>query len=73
MGPLLSELHTVLRYKRKCNFIYTLKKGTVFPALMFLQLAMFSSTMCRYHYSECHSNWTTDVDSLVRSSFNARK
>ena len=63
MGFLLSELHAVLQYTRKCNFIYTHKKGTVFPALMFSQLAMFNSTAYRYLYSECRSNWITCVQS----------
>jgi hypothetical protein len=73
MGSLLSELHTVLQHKRKCNFIYTHKNGTLFPARMFSQLAVFNSTVSRYHYSECHSDKTKDVDSLARSSLNARK
>jgi hypothetical protein len=72
MGFLLSELRTNLQYTGKCSFIYTRKKGTVFPALMFRK-SPCSTGMCAGIITANVAQTGQHVDSLVRRSFNARQ
>jgi len=67
MGFLLSEFRTVLQYTRKCNFIYTRKKSTVFPALMFHKTPC-STAMCAGIIIANVAQTGQHVDSLVRRS-----
>jgi hypothetical protein len=61
---LTCKYHTVSRYTRKSNLIYTCKKSTAFHTPTFMKLVNAQSS-----YTEFHPNWIINMESGGRNSF----
>ena len=62
-----SKSHAVFRCRRRCTFMYSLKKRTVFPAPVFTKLADSQQHYVHILYPRLYASRVIDVESVDRS------